>query len=151
MDDDIWAALAAEAMRRSTCNIEGAFCRVIFHAGPHYAVLTHSSAAPHDCPICEPRTAPQHIVSVDSWQTTKRDALVARVARWLVHCHQGSDSTRADGSAAVDSGRLSASAGDTTAGSSSSDAAGTPGAPGASTAGGGPGVAGDPSPGDSVG
>jgi hypothetical protein len=85
--DDIWAALVNSAQDHAPCTAIDATCRVVADPGPLYVLLFHSDDRPHSCEVCGPEVLPQYLISVETWQTTRRDALVARLARWLGHCH----------------------------------------------------------------
>ncbi len=124
--DDIWAALITEAQNISPCTSLSATCRVICNASSLYAVFFHSDDELHSCVVCDPPRLPELIISVTTWQTQRHATLVARVARWLEHCHQGladSDVGAALDAAAAGDGRLGVGDTDLTAGTTASSSA----------------------------
>lgn len=88
MTDEVWAMLVDRARDHAACSAPSATCYVRVIVGPLYALINHYDMAYHRCQTCSPGT-PQHMVSVETLQRVKRDELVARVARWLSHAHDG--------------------------------------------------------------
>lgn len=129
MSEDIWAALIEQARAVAPC--DDTLCHIDAIVGGAYTWLTHVSVFDHACEVCPKGKLPQHLVSLDALQGTKREELAARVARWLTHAHMtddrpelGRDSVAVDGTAGVaggEGGRLAAA--DTSAAGAPADVA----------------------------